>query len=159
MPSSRRRQPAPQHLDLPHGWGGVISALDEQETPGHHRVAGCRWAVQLGRETTAYSSLYSRPVNRLRLSAGMCSETAVRRRVTEQPRSTAPNGWAFPQVNPSVVGLAGLEPAASSLSEMDGRALCYPAFSLVVLLRKSYNDGVNYSPSPPPARRQATEPF
>jgi magnesium-transporting ATPase (P-type) len=29
------------------------------------------------------------------------------------------------------------------LSEMDGRALCYPAFSLVVPLRKTYKDGVN----------------
>jgi hypothetical protein len=34
------------------------------------------------------------------------------------------------------------------LSEMDGRALCYPAFSLVVLLRKSYKDGVNRCPPP-----------
>ena len=50
------------------------------------------------------------------------------------------------------VGLAGLEPAASSLSEMDGRALCYPAFALVVLLRKSYKDGVNRCP-PPSVRR------
>ena len=31
---------------------------------------------------------------------------------------------AFPQLRATVVGLAGLEPAASSLSEMDGRALC-----------------------------------
>ena len=43
------------------------------------------------------------------------------------------------------VGLAGLEPAASSLSEIDGPALCYPAFALVVRLRKSYRDGVNLS--------------
>jgi hypothetical protein len=38
------------------------------------------------------------------------------------------------------------------LSEMDGRALCYPAFPLVGLLRKSYKDGVNRCP-PPSARR------
>jgi hypothetical protein len=44
-----------------------------------------------------------------------------------------------------VVGLPGLEPGTSSLSEIDGRALCYPAFPLVVLLRKSYKDGVNLS--------------
>ena len=62
------------------------------------------------------------------------------------------SGPAFPQFNRGVVGLAGLEPAASSLSEMDGRALCYPAFSLVVLLRKSYKDGVNRCP-PPSVRR------
>jgi len=35
-----------------------------------------------------------------------------------------------------------------SLSEMDGRALCYPGFSLVVLLRKSSKDGVNRCPPP-----------
>jgi hypothetical protein len=50
------------------------------------------------------------------------------------------------------VGLAGLEPAASSLSEIDGKAPCYPAFALVVRLRKSYKDGVN-SLSAPSVRR------
>ena len=44
-----------------------------------------------------------------------------------------------------VVGLGGLEPPASSLSEMDGQPLCYLAFPLVVRLRKSYKDGVNLS--------------
>jgi hypothetical protein len=34
----------------------------------------------------------------------------------------------------------------SSLSEMDGRALCYPASSQVAPLRKSYKDGVNCGP-------------
>jgi hypothetical protein len=34
----------------------------------------------------------------------------------------------FPQVNPGIVGLAGLEPAASSLSGIEGYALCGPAF-------------------------------
>jgi hypothetical protein len=29
---------------------------------------------------------------------------------------------------------------------MDGQALCYPAFPLVVLLHKSYKDGVNWQP-------------
>jgi hypothetical protein len=42
-----------------------------------------------------------------------------------------------------VVGLGGLEPPPSSLSEIDGRPPCYPAFLLVVRLRKSYKDGVN----------------
>ena len=32
------------------------------------------------------------------------------------------------------------------LSEMGGPALCYPAFPLVVLLRKAYRDGVNCGP-------------
>jgi hypothetical protein len=44
-----------------------------------------------------------------------------------------------------VVGLAGLEPAASSLSEIDGSALCYRESSQVVRLRKPYEDGVNLS--------------
>ena len=42
---------------------------------------------------------------------------------------------AFPLVRGRFVGLAGLEPAASSLSEIEGRALCYPAFPQVVRLR------------------------
>jgi hypothetical protein len=46
-----------------------------------------------------------------------------------------------------MVGLAGLEPAPSSLSEIDGRAPCYPAFALVARLRKSYKDGVNREPA------------
>jgi hypothetical protein len=54
----------------------------------------------------------------------------------------APNEASL-QVNPGVVGLAGLEPAASSLSEIDSQAPCYPAFALVVPLRKTYKDGVN----------------
>jgi hypothetical protein len=49
----------------------------------------------------------------------------------------------FPLVTDRFVGLAGLEPAASSLSEIEGSALCYPAFPLVALLRKSYKDEVN----------------
>ena len=50
---------------------------------------------------------------------------------------------AFPLVRGRMVGLPGFEPGTSSLSEMDSRALCYPAFALVVRLRKSYRDGVN----------------
>ena len=42
----------------------------------------------------------------------------------------------------NLVGLAGLEPAASSLSGMDGRALCYPASSQVALLHEWHRDGV-----------------
>jgi hypothetical protein len=36
---------------------------------------------------------------------------------------------------------------AAFLSEIDSQALCYPAFPLVVLLRKSYKDGVNRCPA------------
>jgi hypothetical protein len=46
-----------------------------------------------------------------------------------------------------VAGLPGLEPGTSSLSEIYGWALCYPAFPLVRLLRKSHKDGANRDPS------------
>jgi hypothetical protein len=46
----------------------------------------------------------------------MHSETAVRRRRTEAAAVEGDYGRVLPQVNPGVVGLAGLEPAASSLS-------------------------------------------
>ena len=39
---------------------------------------------------------------------------------------------AFVLVRGYVVGLPGLEPGTSSLSEIDSQALCYPAFALVV---------------------------
>jgi hypothetical protein len=44
---------------------------------------------------------------------------------------------------PRVVGLAGLEPAPSSLSEIDSQALCYPALPLVVPINEGHRDGVN----------------
>jgi hypothetical protein len=53
----------------------------------------------------------------------------------------------FPQVKDSIVGLAGLEPAPSSVSEIDGRAPCYAAFSLAIRHRKRCKDGVNWSPA------------
>jgi hypothetical protein len=49
----------------------------------------------------------------------MRSETAVRRRPTRVAAIDETTERAFPQVNPGVVGLAGLEPAPSSLSEID----------------------------------------
>ena len=62
-------------------------------------------------------------------SAGMRSRTAVRRRLTEATAIEGEHRRVFPQVNPGVVGLAGLEPAASSLSGIEGSALCGPPFS------------------------------
>jgi hypothetical protein len=41
-----------------------------------------------------------------------------------------------------MVGLGGLEPPPSSLSEIDSQALCYPAFSQAVPIRECYRDGV-----------------
>jgi hypothetical protein len=45
-----------------------------------------------------------------------------------------------------VVGLPGLEPGTSSLSEIDGEAPCYPASSQVVPIRRCDKDGVNRGP-------------
>src|SRR5215216_5103120 len=47
---------------------------------------------------------------------------------------------AFPQLSRSVVGLAGLEPAASSLSGIEGSALCGPAFPQVACERQGRRD-------------------
>ena len=72
----------------------------------------------------------------------MRSETAVRRRAeATASERTPPTSVSAGQSQ--FVGLAGLEPAASSLSEIDGRAPCYPASSQAVLIRKSLKDGVN----------------
>jgi hypothetical protein len=75
----------------------------------------------------------------------MRSQTAVRRRRTEAAAIEEDNERAFPQVRAAVVGLAGLEPAASSLSEIDGEAPCYPAFSEVVPIHEHHRDGVNHA--------------
>jgi hypothetical protein len=66
----------------------------------------------------------------------------------ERPAIERDNGQAFRQLNPGVVGLAGLEPAPSSLSEIDGEAPCYPAFPQFALIREWYKDGVNRSSLP-----------
>jgi hypothetical protein len=57
-----------------------------------------------------------------------------------------------PAANPAAVGVAGLEPAASRLSEIDSQAVCYRASSQVAPIREGYKDGVNRCP-PPSARR------
>ena len=43
------------------------------------------------------------------------------------------------------MGLAGLEPAASSLSGIDSCALCYPAFLQLALIHERHRDGVNHA--------------
>jgi len=60
--------------------------------------------------------------------AGMRSQTTVRRQRTEATTIRRGNERAFPQVQCNIVGLAGLEPAASSSSAIEGSALCGPAF-------------------------------
>jgi hypothetical protein len=45
-----------------------------------------------------------------------------------------------------VVGPPGLEPGTSSLSGIDSRAPCYPAFPQAVRLRRCRRDGVNAIP-------------
>jgi hypothetical protein len=53
-------------------------------------------------------------------AAEMCSETAVRRRRAEATAIEETTNERFPQLNTGEVGLARPEPAASSLSEIDG---------------------------------------
>jgi hypothetical protein len=66
----------------------------------------------------------------------------------------------FPQVNFGVVGLAGFEPAASSLSEIDGKirdrrqALCYLAVPQLALIHEWHWDGVNRGPAALSDRRR-----
>jgi hypothetical protein len=80
--------------------------------------------------------------NRPRTEVQGCVLKALCGGDTREPPSIAVDyRRAFPQFKAGVVGLGGLEPPASSLSEIDGRALCYPGFPLVVRLRKSYKDG------------------
>jgi hypothetical protein len=43
-----------------------------------------------------------------------------------------------------VVGLPGLEPGTSPLSDIDGRALCYPASLQLALIHELHRDGVNH---------------
>ena len=73
-------------------------------------------------------------------SHGMRSDTAVQRRRAEAAAIERSHGRAFPQVDPGVVGLAGLEPAASSLSGIEGSALCGPTFSQVAVERQGPRD-------------------
>ena len=56
------------------------------------------------------------------------------------------------------MGLAGLEPAASSLSEIDSQAPCYPAFTQAVRLRQWRRDGVNHDGSTPARRLPQLDP-
>jgi hypothetical protein len=58
-----------------------------------------------------------------------------------RPSRPNPRGSpAFPQVTGQVVGLGGLEPPASSLSGIEGYALCGPAFSQVAAERQGPRD-------------------
>jgi hypothetical protein len=65
----------------------------------------------------------------------MRSATAVRGRCRRTAAIGYDSGLAFPQVSPGVVGLAGLEPAPSSLSAIEGSPLCNPAFLQVARIR------------------------
>jgi hypothetical protein len=73
---------------------------------------------------------------------------------TERPQDLIPKrdplGWAgtanaVASVSPGqgpVVGLAGLEPAASSLSAIEGSPLCNPAFSQVACDRRGSSNAL-----------------
>jgi hypothetical protein len=66
----------------------------------------------------------------------MRSETGVRRRRTAPAAVEGDNRRLLPQVRTGMVGLAGLEPAASSLSAIEGSPLCGPAFPQVAADRQ-----------------------
>jgi hypothetical protein len=70
----------------------------------------------------------------------MRSRTAVRRRRTEATAIEGDRRGSFPQLKAAVVGLAGLEPGTSSLSGIEGSALCGPAFPQVAGDRKGRRD-------------------
>jgi hypothetical protein len=68
-------------------------------------------------------------------NARMRSETAVRKQLLGAAAIENDHRRAFPQLNSGVVGLAGLEPAASSLSATWREPLCQAPFSQVTLDR------------------------
>src|SRR4029450_14157157 len=70
----------------------------------------------------------------------MGCETAVRRRLTRAVVLAVDHRPAFPQVKAGAVGLPGLEPGTSSLSGIEGSALCGPAFSQVAGERQGRRD-------------------
>src|SRR5215218_1088633 len=70
----------------------------------------------------------------------MRSATDVRRRRTEPAAVEGDDRRLLSQVRTNVVGLAGLEPAASSLSGIEGSALCGSAFSQVAGERQGRRD-------------------
>jgi hypothetical protein len=97
-----------------------------------------------------------RPRSPLPASAGpgrsthdtLVSQRCVRAPLCERAAQRAtPNGETAEGISAAqaaVVGLAGLEPAASSLSEIDGHALCYPVFPQLRLIHEWHRDEVNY---------------
>jgi hypothetical protein len=65
----------------------------------------------------APAALHAQPEIAREQRAGMRSETAVHRCLTEASAVEGDHWQAFPQLKAGVVGLAGLEPAASSSGE------------------------------------------
>jgi hypothetical protein len=138
------------------GWGSfappeVVGMSQPADLPPHRRPPYSRHAkliaghvLTLERRHT-YVCRHTRPGARrstldpwirLASSAGMGSETAVRRRLTGEETIAVYYRRVFPQLKASVVGLAGLEPAASSLSAIGGSPLCGAAFSQVAADRQ-----------------------
>jgi transposase len=78
---------------------------------------------------------------------GMRSRTAVHRRRAEATANEGDRRGSFPQLKAAVVGLAGLEPAASSLSAITRLPLCNPAFSQVVGDRQGRSNAFLATPS------------
>jgi hypothetical protein len=110
QPATRYRpSPSTSQMDAP---GGAC--------PIPHRVRD-------GRSRRAPCSTRNRP----RTAGGDAFWDRCAQALTEATAIEGDHRRAFPQVDPGVVGLAGLEPAASSLSAIKGSALCRPAFSQV----------------------------
>ena len=103
--------------------GRPVGASEMPAAPDHNRgqLGGHPGPSPIDASVTG-----SRPVSIAegKPAAGIRSKTAVRRRRTGAGAIARDNGLAFAQVSHGVVGLTGLEPAASSLSEIDSRALC-----------------------------------
>src|SRR4029453_18426833 len=90
----------------------------------------------------APAALHAQPEIAREQRAGMRSETAVHRCLTEASAVEGDHWQAFPQLKAGVVGLAGLEPPASSLSAIGGSPLCDPASSQVAGDRKGRSNAL-----------------
>jgi hypothetical protein len=90
------------------------SSVEPQRAPEHRPPRSRALPMTLDRELPALLSTRNRPRTAVTAVKGMRSRTAVRRPSRKQPPLKEDHREAFSQVNPDVVGLAGLEPAASS---------------------------------------------
>jgi hypothetical protein len=100
--------------------------------PGRRLVAIRRSLSQGNLSLVLVATVRGARGSHVRLISGL-SAPRERRRRPDDRHSFIRRGWPAP--------------AMGGLSEIDGRPPCYPAFALVVRLRKSYKDGVNWRSS------------